>query len=302
MKKIIAILTILGALISSSAVDLSVDTSNTEQSSSDTTTSSKKSKDIKESESNKESTSYTKDTSKSKSKEAVRLAQTDILNFLSEMELNNIYPFSKCKIINDPKLPADFGITSEDFAYDVIDLNLATLLEKAAQNNAYVDSVIDFKEVEFYDYVNCINYYGAIIAQSLKTSQLIGNIEDDEIKDLYLKTQKALQRAYQNKKYKTKFHKSTDTLTVNSLKIKLDYEPILMFNQINLYGQNFYGYTANSRKSISLTEAKKDDKTKAKDNSINLNKTKDITYMNKSSDNIDYSFKTNFSIRNYLPK
>lgn len=301
MKKILTMLMIFGA-INLFGVDLSIDTSNTEQSSSDTTTTSKKSKDIKESESNKESTSYTKDTSKSKSKEAVRLAQTDILNFIGELELNNVYPFSSCKIINAPKLPSDFNITSEDKEYNIIDVNLATLLDKAASNNSFVDSVITFKEVEFYDYVNCINFYGAIIAQSLKTSELKGEIEDEEIKELYLKTQKALQRAFENQKFKTKFHKSLDTLTINSLKVKLDYEPILMFNQITLYGQNYFGYTANSRKSISLTEAKKDDKTSSKDNSINLSRTKDVAYLNKSADNLDYSFKTNFSIRNYLPK
>lgn len=305
MKKLI-LLTILTSIFSLnlSAVDLSIDSAETQQSNQDMSISAKKSKDIKESESNKESESYTKDISKAKSKEAVRIAQVDILNFLSELELNNVYPFSSCKVLNNPKLPADFGITSEVNDNEDIDLNLSTSLDKAVQNNAYVNSISDlsFNEKKFYDYVNCLNFYSALVAQSLKTSEMKGEIEDAEIKDLYLKAQKALTRAMTEKKYKVKFHKAIDTYTINSLKVRLDYEPVLMFNQIELFGKSFYGYTANSKKSISLTTAKKEDRTASKDNSINLNRTKDITYTNKNADNTDYSFKTNFSIRNYLPK
>ena len=105
-----------------------------------------------------------------------------------------------------------------------------------------------------------------------------------------------------DRKFKVKFHKSIDTFTINALKIRLDYEPSLSFNQVSLYGENFHGYTANSRQSISLVTAIKEDKTTAKDNSINLSKTKDVTYLDKSADTNDYSFKTSFSMREYLPK
>lgn len=302
MIKKILLTTILTAILTTAgAVDLSVDTSQTQQDVFDKSLSTKKSKDLKESQSEKESESLTKDISKSKSKEAVRIAQVDILNLISDFELNNLYPFNRCMILNNPKLPADFGITTE-IEDGIIDTNFATLLDKAIQNNQYVSNVIYIDERALYDYVNCLNFYSAIIAQSLKTGELKGDIEDKEIKDLYLKAQKALTRAMTDRKFKVKFHKAIDTFTINSLKVKLDYEPSLSYNQISLYGQNFYGYTANSKKSISLTTAQKEDKTVSKDNSINLSRTKDVTFLDKNADTKDYSFKTNFSIRNYLPK
>ena len=302
MKKILTTIIISAILsTSASAVNMEVDTSQTQQDAFDKSISSKKSKDIKESQSNRESESFTKDVSDSTSKEVAKIAQVDILNFISELEMNKVYPFNKCQILNNPKLSSDFGITSE-IDDGVIDTNFATLLDKAVQNNQYVSSVIGINEKALYDYVSCINYYSAVIAQALKTGELKGEIQDIEIKKTYERAKNALTKAMTDRKFKVKFHKSIDTFTINALKIRLDYEPSLSFNQVSLYGENFHGYTANSRQSISLVTAVKEDKTTAKDNSINLSKTKDVTFLDKSADTNDYSFKTSFSMREYLPK
>lgn len=157
MKKILTTI-IISAILSTSAtaVNMEVDTSQTQQDAFDKSISSKKSKDIKESQSNKESESFTKDVSDSTSKEVARIAQVDILNFISELEMNKVYPFNKCQILNNPKLSSDFGITSE-IDDGVIDTNFATLLDKAVQNNKYVSNVVDIDEKDLYDYVSCIN-------------------------------------------------------------------------------------------------------------------------------------------------
>jgi len=286
-----------------SAVDLSVDTSNTQQSNQDTSMSTKNSKDIKDSKSKKDSTSYSKDKSKAKSKEVSRIANVDILDYLAEQEEKGVYPFSECQVIANPKTQVDFGITAEDEDEDYIDTNLKTLLDNSAASNSVVSRTIDYDKLAFLDYLNCINFYGSVIGQSLKTGEIKSNITDREILKQHKKITKFLTKAYKNQRgYKIKFHKQVDTFQINRLKVKLDYEPTLDFNKIAIYGQNFFGYTANSRKTFTLTKSKKLDRTIAKDKSVNLTKTKDKTLSNKLANNKDYSTKTNFSIRNYLPK
>lgn len=306
MTKILITLITAGVLSSAFAVDLSIDSSRTKQSNTDETISAKSSKDTKNSESKKESHSVSKDKSKAKSREVTRIESVRVKRYLKNLERKNVYPFGKCKILTKPKLPRDFNISFKD-EFGIIDTYMKSILEASAQSNQFVhEEVLDFDEdtqLRFFDYINCINYYSSIEAQSYKTGKLKGYITDKEIKRNYESVQEFLADAVLYDDAKPRFNNSIDSYTFGALTVKLAYKPELHFNQIPLYSDSVYhGYSANQRRTVSITKSVKDDRTRSKDKSVNTSKSTDATLTEKFAKNKDYSFKTNFSIRNYLPK
>lgn len=307
MKKLITMLIFTGVFSSVFAVDLSIDTSKTNQSNKEQSISAKDSKDVKKSESKKDSTSYSKDKSKSKSKEVTKLESANVKRYIKTLERKNIYPFNKCKVLTKPKFAKDFGISYKDEELGIIDTGLKSSYEASAQSNQYVhEEVLDFDEtnqLKFFDYVNCMNYYAGIQAQAFKTGELKGEITDKEILKTFNNVQEFLAEAVSYEDAKPRWNGAIDNFTFGALSLKLAYEPELFFNQVALYSKDsFHGYSANSKKTITLTKSKKKDRTRSYDDSINLSRSTDSTLTDKISGNQDYSFKTNFSIRNYIPK
>jgi hypothetical protein len=158
------------------AVDTSIDASKSKSTSKETGRSEKQSKEKRRSEGTKKATnkstsqdSTTAET-QSSSGQAGRSSgarvevelSTIFLDKIAELE-NKSAPFSLCKIVTSPKLPADFGITME-IEPGVYSPIRAQRLQLAAQSNKPVS---DFtKDDQVRDYHNCLVQYGAVMGQA----------------------------------------------------------------------------------------------------------------------------------------
>lgn len=293
MKKLILPLMITFS-VSAFAVDTSVDTSQTENTNTENSMSYKKAKDLKDTKAEKESKTKTVDDTHSSSHEISRVDQASIMMKIKNSEKGGEFPFSECQVFTHPKLTKDFGLSAkmEDGSFDTY---FADLLSKAATYNSPITEVnADQDEVK--DYINCVSYYGAIVAQSIKTQAYSIDITDKDIKKMFKSIQKDLANS------DCVFDKSVDNIVCGAVNLKIAYKPSVEYANIPIYADNtFFGYSGskkisdgnsvrNSKENQTSTEKMKS-KSLTKDNSINV----------KEGTGEDQSAKTNFSPRSWLP-
>ena len=291
MKRIIAFAMVLS--LSLFATDFSVDTSQNIGSSVDKTKSEKESMDQKTNLTKRASTTKSKDKTDTESFELTKIEQTEILDKIMEFEENGVYPFSACKLLTNPKLLPDFGITSEKRNGD-IDMYKAELLEKASKNSFPI-SRVGAREKLVKDYLNCGAFYGGIIAQSMKTGKIDIDIEDKEIKRTYTRAKKYLAKKH------CRFDKSLENITCGPLKLVVAYDPQIFFANISLFNnQTFYGYSATERKTVSYSNRLAQEVSKSKERSSGTSRTKDISRNWKYNTGTESSAKTSFSPRNWI--
>lgn len=292
-KTLIALSLILSANLL--AVDVSIDNSVSQKSDSDSSMSRKKSDDNKQTQGIRESKTSTSDKSHSKSFDLTKNGQVEMLEAIKDAEGRGIKPFSECAVLTHPKLVADFGLTSEDENGD-IDTIFADILQKAAGNNASISSV-GADEYDVKDYMNCVAYYGAIIADSLKHDEFSTDIRDKKIQATFEKIQADLANS------KCRFDKSTDAIVCRSVKLKIDYEPALSYSNIAIYSnQTYFGFSASDKVSTSSSQRLAFEAQTSKEKARTISMTKDKSITDKISSSKDTSAKTNFSPRNWLPK
>ena len=296
MKKILSVVAIATIMSTSLlAVDVSVDTSQSEKVDTDSSTSYKYGKDMKKTEGIRESQTSTSDKSHSTSTELSLSGQVEVLEAIKSAESRGIYPFSQCSVLSNPKLVADFGLTSED-EDGSIDTILADILQKAATNNASIVSA-GADEYAIKDYINCVSFYGAIVADSLKYDSFSPTIRDEKIKKTFENIQKDLANS------KCRFDKSTDAIVCRSIKLKIDYEPAISYANIAIYSnQTYFGYSASNKVSDSKTRRLAFEAQKSKERARTKSLNQDVSFASKETISQDIATKTNFSPRNWLPK
>jgi len=291
MKRIITLLTICS--LSLLATDFSVDTSQNNSVNIDKSNSEKEGMEQRTNLSKRASTTKSKDKTDTESYELTKIEQTEILDKIMDFEESGIYPFSACKLLTNPKLLPDFGITSEtEDGY--IDSYKADLLDKAAKNSFALKRV-RAKEKLVKDYINCGAFYGGIIAQAMKTGQIDTDITNKEIKRTYKKVQRFLGRTH------CRFDKSLENIACGPLKLSVGYEPQIFYSNISLFNnQTFYGYSANERKTVSYSNRLAQEVSKTKERSTGTSLSKDVTRNWKKGVGVESSAKTSFSPRNWI--
>jgi len=190
-----------------------------------------------------------KNISKTQTQTYTRLEQLDTLTMLLTLEYSNIQPFSSCKVLSNPRMPRDLGLScvGED---NLINEGKCSYLKEATQNNYPLSEVVDYTDLEHIkQYMACVGLYGAIIAQNMKNEEGFV-LRDQEIKNIY--------KLFINQLKKSECRLiSSDTIACGSAMIKLSFTPVLEFSNINLYSsKEFYGYTSNVQNSKSKSISK----------------------------------------------
>jgi len=265
--------------------------------------SAEKSVNAKQGTESKASKNLRKSKTKTKSKEKQKTVElstfeaANILYQLEDLETAGVYPFSACKVLSDPKLPENFGITSEE-EDGIYNPTFAELLNKAAQSNAPLSTILDRQNIyRLKDYLNCLGFYGAVTAQALKTGKLSTKITDRQIKRQYNRFKRNLARA------RCRFAGSTDTINCRNIFIKLSYDPILEMNGVKLLDTNthtFYAYTSTTRKSITYSTRLALEMQKSKEKGYSDTTSLDTTFSKKATSNVELTSKAEFSMRDWL--
>lgn len=193
----------------------------------------------------------------------------------------DIPPFKECRVISNPLLPKDFGITSEIKA-NVIDNIKADYITKAAQSNSFIKAIAD--EQALIVYRSCLAYYGSVIAQSylnlnnsitevkgMVSKDKDGNIVVDGIgyDDFIVIAEGALIETYRNgiknqtllslinralnEQSPCRFDKQVENINCGSVSINISASPSLSVSGIELYGKSFAGYHASYKVSRSFS-------------------------------------------------
>jgi len=282
MKTLLFIILILLFTSPVYALDTSVDTSKQKKIDKEKTLQEKKSKEKKESEGEKTSKTIGKGLDKQTQEAIKQIGQAmhsrgvDVvlpleilfLNRLSKYE-NDTEPFTTCKIITHPKLPADFELTAE-IRPGIIDTIKASYISNAVQSRAYISNIADEDSIR--DYRNCLAVYGAIIGQAYlyltsditeleaevskddrgniivsglnyadftllantALSRAISTIEDPLVKDMY---QSAISDSSP-----CQFDTSVENIKCGNTLITLTTKPGLMVAGIKIYGDSFSGF------------------------------------------------------------
>ena len=244
-----------------------------------------------------------KSKTKTKSKERTKTVElstfeaANILYQLEDLENANVYPFSVCKVLTNPKLPENFGITSEE-ADGIYNPTYAELLNKAAQSNAPLSTILDRQDIyRLKDYLNCLGFYGAVVAQALKTGKLSKKITDTQIKREYNKFKRNLARS------SCRFAGSTDTINCRNIFVKLSYDPVLEMNGVKLFDTNthtFYAYTSTTRKSITYSTRLALEMQKSKEKGYSDTTALSTSVSEKATSNLEQNSKAEFSMRDWL--
>jgi len=307
MKKLILLVGLLFAT-GAFAIDVSVSEGNSFKDDKDRAINEKDTQESRDSRSKSKSYSDSVEKSKRTDYAIVKIEQTDILEGLENLEQLDIENykagvtrdlgfFGQCSIISNPRLPADFGITAE-FDYG-IDTNMATLIDNYGKASASIREIISPKEEkELREYMNCLLKYGVIGAQSLTNGGFTIDITDPDIKRLNKKGERSLKR-----KNACRFNKSYDSIQCGSVKVNLDYEPMLFDNQISYYSSERYlGLSGTETYTISDAEAKREENSQSTERSTSLSNAKDASKLYKVSSSQSSDTKTEISARNFFQK
>lgn len=283
MRLLLSIFFILTLSLNAYAVDTSVDSSKQKKIDKEKSQSIKKQKEKKESKGEKTSKTIGKGLDKQTQEAIKQIGQTmnsrgvDITLPLETLFLNRLAkyekdtkPFSTCKVISNPKLPVDFGLTAE-IRPGVIDTIKADYISKAVQNRVYISQLADEDSIR--QYRNCLSLYGAVIGQAYLylTSDIteveaeVSKDEKDNIivsglnySDFILLANAALTKSiasiedplvkemYQNTISNTspcQFDNAIENIKCGNSLIILQTKPSLLVAGIKTYGDSFSGFT-----------------------------------------------------------
>lgn len=186
MKRLLILLVIAYGNLAFASPAIDIDTTESDKFQVDKSTQQKKSVDKKESKGDKESeTNSTGQDNMSQSQwkaeqQANKSSGVEIsvgidalfVNYIADLEKNDVLPFSYCKLYTKPKVAEDFGFTAmrqQGNGSATIDTIRASMLEQAAKSNASVDSMSSNSNEHLKVYRDCMAYYGAVIGQSILT-------------------------------------------------------------------------------------------------------------------------------------
>jgi hypothetical protein len=180
------------------------------------------------------------------------------------VELERGY-LKSCNIISRPRLPRDFGISSEiaPGMYDVIKIQI---YEQQAKINAPVPNN---RKVQAYK--NCMALYGAIIAQShINLSEILpsGSISFEDLKSLArIAVEKTIHQRINNRNIKRlynivrndtapcRFNGSLYQFKCGASLIDISSQQMRLGNVV-LFGEKFFGYTGSYTVSQSSSKTK----------------------------------------------
>ena len=285
---LLSLLSILFFTVNTFALDTSTETGKTQRQDFERSKSLKKSKEEKESRGKRKSDTITTGIDKQTQEtikaigQAMSQSEADIVLSLETIFIDKIAEFEStntsentklfktCKIITQPKLAKDFGLTAE-VRSGVIDVIKADYLSKAAMSNSYIKNITNEQALK--DYRNCLTAYGAIIAQAFinLTEDLAdlkiavskdrdGNISvnglgyDDFILLANAALDKAIQTDITNQTIKRiseralndnnfcQFDRSVENIKCGSSLIILGTKPQLYISGIHWFGERFGGY------------------------------------------------------------
>lgn len=255
MKKVIIGLSIAGALSTNLfAINISDSSTNSQNINTEKSISTKDGSESRNNTSKRKSYSEAKEESEGNTRTLTKASQTDIFDKIAELEKVKGSFFKSCKVITSPKLKEDFGIGSTvNVEYGYMDGKLASRLDNAVKSNASIEVLDGVSEKKIREYANCLVKYSMIGAQSLIDGHFTTDITDRTLLSVNTKAEETLK----DRSIKCKFAKDSESIKCGSLKIVLDYNPILMDNQItlfssekfvNLSGTTAYDYKTNTSK------------------------------------------------------
>lgn len=273
----------------------------------------KESEESRNSKSDRKSYTDAVELSKQKNTTITRASQTDIFENLEELEridkenfkkgeTKELGFFGKCSVISNPKLPKNFGIKNQTFDNrgEFMDSNLSTYFDSAAKSNLELREVpfLNKKnETDLKEYMNCLLKYGSVGAQSLIDGKFTLDITDPEI----LSMNKSAERNLKNPENFCNFVKTTDLIQCRSLKISIDYEPILQDKQITYFSKdNFLGVSGTEQYSTNENSSKREELSKSLEKAYNFSESKDGIRTKKVSDSQDASVKTDISGKGFF--
>lgn len=182
------------------------------------------------------------------------------------LEDANIPPFGSCKVFSNPRLPVDFGLSSE-IKPGMIDTIKQSWLSGLAQSNAFIDRIADADEIK--QYKNCLAYYGAVIGQAylylqddlkrLKAGNKKANIVDvngigyddllvlaadainRSIKEIKSEAIKNIYERIINDNSRCQFDKTIENIKCGNVMLQISSKPQLTVANINWYGNGYAG-------------------------------------------------------------
>jgi hypothetical protein len=267
----------------------------------------KESEESRDSKSNRKSYTDAVEISKAKNTTVTRASQTDIFENLEELEridkenykkgkVKELGFFGKCSVISKPKMPKDFGITSEEDGD--VDTTLQSFIESAAKSNLPITKVVSSKdEKNMKEYMNCLLKYGSVGAQSLIDGKFTLEITDPEI----LSMNRSAERNLKNPEMNCRFSKSSEIIQCNSLKITIDYEPVLQDKQIAYFSKDsFLGVSGTEQYSTNENTSNREELSKSLEKAYNFSASNEKLKNKKISDSQDNSVKTDISGKGFF--
>lgn len=303
MKSITSSILVFSLLTTSVfAFDISSDTSNSRNTGTEQSVNISNGKEYHLERSKGHNQSINRSISKSKSREVSLLNQVSIINDLKVLEEKGVQPYRECDILTHPKLLADFGITAinNNFGMESVDTYKSDMLEKAARYNQPLSSV-DIDSTPIKNYINCVAFYGAIIAQGMKDNIKSGVIKDRQIKETFMSIQNDLRDST------CRFAGDLHDIVCGDIRFTIGYEPKLFYLSYAIFdgalnGASFYGYTSSTRLNYSREKRHSWDTTQGVSQRFNHSRSYNTNQSEKVSGSLDTSYKTNFSPRNWMPE
>lgn len=281
MKKIIIGLSVIGALSTNLfAINISDSSTNSQNTNTEKSISTKDGSESRNNQSKRKSYSEAKEESEGNTRTLTKASQTDIFDKIAELEKVKGSFFKSCKVITNPKLKEDFGIgLNINDEYDYMDGKLASRLDNAVKSNASIEVLYGVSETKIKEYANCMLKYSMIGAQSLIDGHFTTNITDRTLLSVNSKAEETLK----NRSIKCQFAKDSESIKCGSLKIVLDYNPILMDNQITLFSsEKFVNLSGTTAYDYKTNTSKRDEDSKSLEQSSSTTKATDAVINKKT--------------------
>lgn len=291
MKKIL-----LAAVIAMNlfAVDMTTDNSLDSDDSMSSTLSNKKDMSISNSKSKDVSKTKSKSKNLTSSKDLKYDGALDAIRQIVDFENNGVYPFSSCKLLTKPLQPSDFGFVCKTGAF--LNTGKCSFLSESAKNYARLNDVIRSSDIkDFKGYLNCGVYYGAVIAQFLKTNEIDFEITDSVIK-------KALYQAELDiNKEDCSFNGDATKVLCGGVSANIG--DMLTISQYNakLYSDGvFYGYNLSVGNSKSLSQAISDDVRMSRSRSKGNNMSKSLDMSDSTANKVSQKATSSMSVGKFI--
>lgn len=282
MKKVLIGLSIACALSTNLfAINISDSSTNSQNTNTEKSISTKDGSESRNNQSKRKSYSEAKEESEGNTRTLTKASQTDIFDKIAELEKVKGSFFKSCKVITNPKLKEDFGIGSDiqDNDYGYYDSKKASIMDNAVKSNANIESLSSVSETKIREYANCMLKYSMIGAQSLIDGHFTTDITDRTLLSVNSKAEETLK----DRRIKCRFAKDAESIKCGSLKIVLDYNPILMDNQITLFSsEKFVNLSGTTAYDYKTNTSKRDEDSKSLEQSSSTTKATDAVINKKA--------------------